>query len=70
MLIHSPPPPPLPPSSIERDLPLLNLANILHRSHHSSEAATALRIALSHAPDVSVLHFTLGNVYAVSDPLP
>ena len=48
------------------EVALLNLANVLHRSHHSKEAVTALLVAMSHAPHTSVLLFTLGNVYAVS----
>ncbi len=48
------------------DIALLNLANILHRSRHSSDALVALQVAVSVSPSVSVLQYALGNVYAVS----
>ena len=48
------------------DIALLNLANILHRSQHSTDAVVPLLVATSIAPQVNVLHYTLGNVYAVS----
>ena len=48
------------------DIALLNLANVLHRSQHSADALVPLQVAVSLAPDVNVLHYTLGNVYAVS----
>ena len=48
------------------DIALLNLANILHRSQRSSDAMVPLKVATSLSPNVNVLHYTLGNVYAVS----
>ena len=48
------------------DIALLNLANVLHRSHHSEDALVPLQVAVTLAPDVNVLHYTLGNIYAVS----
>ncbi len=48
------------------DVALLDLANILHRSHHSGDALVPLLVATSISPFVNVLHYTLGNVYAVS----
>ncbi len=48
------------------DIALLNLANILHRSQHSTDALVPLLVATSIAPQVNVLHYSLGNVYAVS----
>ncbi len=48
------------------DIPLLDLANILHRSHHSNDALVPLLVATSISPSVNVVHYTLGNVYAVS----
>ena len=48
------------------DIALLNLANILHRSNHSRDATVSLHVAISLSPDVNVLHYTLGNIYAVS----
>ena len=55
-----------PTHSYSMDIALLNLANVLHRSQHSADALVPLQVAVSLAPDVNVLHYTLGNVYAVS----
>ena len=49
------------------DIALLNLANVLHRSKHSRDATVPLHVAVSLAPNVNVLHYTLGNIYAVSN---
>ena len=49
------------------DIALLNLANVLHRSKHSLDATIPLHVAISLAPNVNVLHYTLGNIYAVSN---
>ena len=49
------------------DIALLNLANILHRSKHSEDATVPLLVAISLSPNVNVLHYTLGNIYAVSE---
>ena len=48
-----------------KDVPLMNLGNILHRSHYPSEAALVMHAALDHNDTNPVTHFTLGNVYAV-----
>ena len=52
-----------------RDIPLLNLANILHRSRRSEQAVVPLLVATGISPDVNILHFMLGNVLAVSDAM-
>lgn len=49
------------------DIALLNLANVLHRSKHSRDATVPLHVAISLAPNVNVLYYTLGNIYAVSN---
>ncbi|KAM9302072.1 tetratricopeptide repeat protein 17 [Gastrophryne carolinensis] len=54
-----------------KDVALLNLANILHRAHYSADAAILVHAALDVSPglDVSmdslVSHYTLGNIYAM-----
>ena len=67
--IHVRPPPP--PKNVHSfrfatDIALLNLANILHRSKQSEDATIPLLVAISLSPNVNVLHYTLGNIYAVS----
>lgn len=57
----------LPLYSSHQDVALLNLANVLHQSHHSKDALIVLRIALSVSPTSSTIHLTTGNVLAVSD---
>ncbi|CAI9540421.1 unnamed protein product, partial [Staurois parvus] len=55
-----------------KDIALLNMANVLHRAHYSADAAILVHAALDVSPglDVStdslVSHYTLGNIYAVS----
>ncbi|XP_069821242.1 tetratricopeptide repeat protein 17 [Dendropsophus ebraccatus] len=54
-----------------KDVALLNLANVLHRAHFSADAAILVHAALDVAPglDVSpdslISHYTLGNIYAM-----
>lgn len=54
-----------------KDIALLNLANVLHRAHYSADAAILVHTALDVSPglDVStdslVSHYTLGNIYAM-----
>ena len=48
------------------DVAYLNLANVLHRSHKSSDAIVPLKLALEISPDTNILHYTLGNIYVVS----
>ena len=49
-----------------RDVALLSLANVLHRSQHSKDAVILLLSAIDLSPHLFIHHFTLGNVYAVS----
>lgn len=46
-----------------RDVALVGLANILHRSHYTVNASVVLENALK-ISDVSVIHFALGCIYA------
>ncbi|XP_056383704.1 LOW QUALITY PROTEIN: tetratricopeptide repeat protein 17 [Hyla sarda] len=54
-----------------KDIALLNMANVLHRAHFSADAAILVHAALDVSPglDVStdslVSHYTLGNIYAM-----
>ncbi|XP_072278323.1 tetratricopeptide repeat protein 17 [Pyxicephalus adspersus] len=54
-----------------KDIALLNMANVLHRAHYSADAAILVHAALDVSPglDVStdslVSHYTLGNIYAM-----
>jgi len=50
----------------QKDVALVSLANVLHRSHFSNEAAIVMHAALDVSHDLNVNHFTLGNIYAVS----
>ncbi|CAH0560129.1 unnamed protein product [Brassicogethes aeneus] len=47
-----------------RDIPVHNLAGILHQSRHSKEAAMFLHSCVDHAPKEAIHHLALGNVYA------
>ncbi|XP_065199397.1 tetratricopeptide repeat protein 17-like isoform X1 [Sycon ciliatum] len=49
-----------------RDVALLSLANVLHRSQHSKDAVILLLSAIDLSPHLFIHHFTLGNVYAVN----
>ena len=51
---------------MQKDVALVSLANVLHRSHYSNEAAIVMHAALDVSHDLNVNHFTLGNIYAVS----
>lgn len=44
---------------------LISLANILHHSHLSEEAAIVAHAAVDFGSDIAMCHFTLGNIYAV-----
>ncbi|KAK2174533.1 hypothetical protein NP493_797g01042 [Ridgeia piscesae] len=48
----------------QKDVALVSLANVLHRSHFSNEAAIVMHAALDVSHDLNVNHFTLGNIYA------
>lgn len=53
-----------------KDVALVNLANILHRAHFSADAAILAHAALDHTSDLFTSHYTLGNIYAVSQEKP
>ncbi|XP_077967043.1 tetratricopeptide repeat protein 17-like isoform X2 [Styela clava] len=46
-----------------KDVALVNLANVLHRSRYSTNASTVLEDALE-ISSLNVIHFTLGSIYA------
>lgn len=50
----------------QKDVALVNMANILHRAHFSADAAILAHAALDLTSDLFTSHYTLGNVYAVS----
>lgn len=50
----------------QKDVALVNMANILHRAHFSADAAILAHAALDLTPDLFTSHYTLGNIYAVS----
>jgi tetratricopeptide (TPR) repeat protein len=47
-----------------RDIAMVSLGNILHRTRHHKDAVVVLEAALEISPDLNVIHFTLGNIYA------
>ncbi|CAG9761969.1 unnamed protein product [Ceutorhynchus assimilis] len=47
-----------------QDIPLHNLAGILHQSHHSKEAIQILNSAIKFAPEEPKHYFAMGNIYA------
>ena len=51
-----------------RHIPLVSLGNVLHRAKSSEEAAIVIHAAIDVAPDVPISHYTLGNIYAVTEP--
>lgn len=48
-----------------KDIALVNLANILHRAHFSADAAIVVHAALDYS-DFFTSYYTLGNIYAVN----
>ena len=44
----------------------MSLANILHRSKYSLDAAILMHAALETTSDYDIVYFTLGNIYGVS----
>lgn len=50
----------------DKDVALVNMANILHRAHFSADAAILAHAALDLTSDLFTSHYTLGNIYAVS----
>lgn len=51
-----------------KDVALINLANVLHRAHFSADAAIVVHAALDYS-DVFTSYYTLGNIYAVNNIL-
>uniref|UniRef100_A0A3Q4AUV0 Tetratricopeptide repeat domain 17 n=1 Tax=Mola mola TaxID=94237 RepID=A0A3Q4AUV0_MOLML len=49
----------------QKDVALVNMANILHRAHFSSDAAILAHAALDLTSDLFISHYTLGNIYAM-----
>ena len=47
-----------------QDIALLSLANILHQAGQIDDALVLTNIALEHAPELAVIHFTTANLYA------
>ncbi|XP_061466796.1 tetratricopeptide repeat protein 17 isoform X2 [Rhineura floridana] len=47
-----------------KDVALINLANVLHRAHFSADAAIVVHAALDYS-DVFTSYYTLGNIYAM-----
>ncbi|XP_031756284.1 tetratricopeptide repeat protein 17 isoform X2 [Xenopus tropicalis] len=48
-----------------KDIALVNMANILHRAHFSADAAILVHAALDVSSDFLTSHYTLGNIYAM-----
>ncbi|KAG8438377.1 hypothetical protein GDO86_008890 [Hymenochirus boettgeri] len=48
-----------------KDIALVNMANILHRAHFSADAAILVHSALDVSSDFLTSHYTLGNIYAM-----
>jgi len=52
-----------------RDIPLISLANILHRSGLYNDAIIAANMALEISPTFVVSHFTMANIYTSKNDL-
>ena len=46
----------------------MSLATVLHLGNHSCDALVMLHTAVDTCNELSVYHFILGNIYAVSEP--
>ena len=58
---------PLPfPLRNQKDVALLNLANVQHQTGYSKEAVISVRMALEISPLSGIMHYMIANVYAVS----
>lgn len=49
----------------QKDVALVNMANVLHRAHFSADAAILAHAALDLTTDLFTSHYTLGNIYAM-----
>ncbi|CAH1785951.1 unnamed protein product [Owenia fusiformis] len=47
-----------------KDITLVSLANILHKSGHLNDAVIVTNMALDISPHLVVIHFTMANIYA------
>jgi tetratricopeptide (TPR) repeat protein len=47
-----------------KDIPLISLANILHRAGLYNNALVVNNMALEISPKFVVIHFTMANIYA------
>lgn len=56
---------PLPPRD-QKDVALLNLANVQHQTGHSKEAVISVKMALEISPNSGIMHYMIANIYAVS----
>ncbi|GBP43674.1 Tetratricopeptide repeat protein 17 [Eumeta japonica] len=52
-----------------KDIALLSMGTIFHRSKKTSDAIIVLGAAVDHGPNISANHFALANAYAVIDLL-
>ncbi|XP_022250209.1 tetratricopeptide repeat protein 17-like [Limulus polyphemus] len=52
-----------------KDIPLISLANILHRVGLLNDALIVANMALEISPDIVVIHFSIANIYAAMDDL-
>ena len=52
-----------------KDLALVSLANVLHRSKYSLDAAILMHAALEVTSDFDIVYFTLGNIYGALSQL-
>lgn len=48
-----------------KDIALVNMANVLHRAHFSADAAILVHAAIDVSTDILTSHYTLGNIYAM-----
>lgn len=46
----------------------MSLAAVLHHTNHSHDSIVLLHSAVDTSSELSIYHFVLGNIYAVSKP--
>ena len=51
--------------SKDKNIVLVNMASVLHRSHYSTSAAILAEAALESGEELAKLHLLLGSIYAV-----
>ncbi len=52
-----------------QDIPLISLANILHRAGVPNDALVVTNMALEISPKFVVIHFTMANIYVTKNDL-